>query len=63
VYPADGIKVAGAVLVVNDKPQGLLRYDACDPETKTYNSVPLYYRFSFFRDYIISAAEGNVDNQ
>jgi hypothetical protein len=63
VYPAEGIKVAGAVLVVNDKPQGLMISDACIPETKTYDSAPVYYRLSHFRDAIISAAEGNVDNQ
>jgi hypothetical protein len=63
VYPATGIQVVGAVLVVNDKPQGLMISDACVPETKTYASAPVYYRFSAFREDIIRAAEGNVDNQ
>jgi hypothetical protein len=56
--------VKGAVLVVNDKPQGLLRDIAvCVPATKTYNSPPVYMKLNFFRDDVISAAEGNVDNQ
>jgi hypothetical protein len=63
VYPADGITVAGAVLVVNDKPQGLLKDNACVLATKTYASPPVYMKLNFFRDDVISAAEGNVDNQ
>jgi hypothetical protein len=63
-YPTDEVTIYGAVMLVNDKPQGIMYQDPCsDSTTKNYIAPPVYYTFKAYRSLIIPAAEGNVDNQ
>jgi hypothetical protein len=57
----NGLQVAGSVLMVNDKPQAILYTVSCTSDK--YNMSPIYMRINYFRNDIITAAEGNVDNQ
>jgi hypothetical protein len=57
----NGLQVAGSVLMVNDKPQAILYTVSCTSDK--YNMSPVYVRINYYRDDIITAAEGNVDNQ
>jgi hypothetical protein len=57
----NGLQVAGSILMVNDKPQAILKSVSCGADK--YNMSPVYVRINAFRDAIITAAEGNVDNQ
>jgi hypothetical protein len=57
----------GAVLLVNEKPQGLMSDSSCYPSPDdqyyfTPRYEPIYSRLDYSRDLIISAADGNVDN-
>jgi hypothetical protein len=64
MYPSADVMIMGAVMLINEKPQGLMYEDPCTgPATKNYNSAPIYFRFDYFRSYIISGAESNVDIQ
>jgi hypothetical protein len=63
-FPAAGVEINSAVLLVNDKPQGLMFGFPCSGTTiKNYDIPPVYVRFNSFRSAIISAADGNVDIQ
>lgn len=59
--PAPGIFADSAVLMVNDKPQGIMGDSGCDMATGNLNYSPAYFRLNAFRSNIISI--GVVDNQ
>jgi hypothetical protein len=54
----------GAVLLIDEVPQGMRNIVRCNRDgNDTYMYPPVYTRFEPYRDEIISAAKGNVDNQ
>jgi hypothetical protein len=63
MFPDDNTIILGAVLMVNNKPQGLMGNSPCKSSTNTYIIPPLYIKIDFFCDEIITAAAGNVDIQ
>jgi hypothetical protein len=63
LFPDNNTIILGAVLMVNNKPQGLMLVPPCVLSTKTYLAPPPYIKIDFYRDEIITAAAGNVDIQ
>lgn len=63
MYPTGGTNmyVWNAILMVNDKPQGILMSQNC--LGKDYFTPCVFSRMSFFREMIIGATGNNVDNQ
>jgi hypothetical protein len=63
ILPTPTAYTFGAVLMVNDKPQGLMYYYPCYGGNTSWFYGPIFERFDVNRDAIILAADGNVDNQ
>jgi hypothetical protein len=63
MLPDDATIIYGSVLMVNNKPQGMMWNFPCKKATKTYNIPPEFLKIEIFRDEIITAAAGNVDIQ
>jgi hypothetical protein len=63
MFPDNNTIIYGAILMVNNKPQGFMRYPPCTQFNNTYYVPPTFIKIGYFRDDIITAAGGNVDNQ
>jgi len=63
MYPATDTQVFGVILLVNEKPQGVMYFPPCIADTNSYGIPPVYIKLEFFLDAIFAAADGNVDNQ
>jgi len=63
MFPDNNTTIYGAVLTVNNKPQGLMLIPPCTQPNDTYVAPPIFLRIDVYRDDIITAAGGNVDIQ